>query len=179
MTRSRQYFALLIHPSERPNGYSADRDPGNPRERYLQTQYTCDPLGRTISQTDQCGVTHEYRYTANRQLPRERELDELSAPVEPHVSLWGPRYIDAPILRGQYDEGGDLHAAARLSYLGDANFKVTALVDQDSQNPGTWEVAHRHAYDPDEKATVYDPAWDHWPVACGGGVWALPGRVWE
>ena len=71
--------------------------------------------------------------------------------------IWDIRYIDAPIVRfrdgntdGDLDDAGD----DTLYYIQDANFNVTALVDDDTN-----AVVERYNYDPYGKVTVYDHDW--------------------
>ena len=67
--------------------------------------------------------------------------------------VWSPRYIDAPIFRDTLDAGGNIVAAARIFYLTDANYNVTAVVDYNTTTEA-WQVAERYSYDPYGKATV-------------------------
>jgi len=86
----------------------------------------------------------------------ERLFDDQAQPVESHVYVWSPRYVDAPILRDWYDDEGTLDADERLYYLNDANFNVTALVGLAGED---WTVVERYVYDPYGETTVYDAEW--------------------
>ena len=84
----------------------------------------------------------------------EVRLEGEPEPLDQFV--WDVRYVDAPAVRfhdsdtdGYLDtEGGILY------YTTDANWNVTALVDEE-----TGEVVERYMYDPYGKATVCDEAW--------------------
>jgi len=71
-------------------------------------------------------------------------------PLEQYV--WGLRHIDAPVCRW-FDEDTDGQNVVQHYYTGDANFNVTALVDES----GT--VLERVVYDPYGKPTFYDSDW--------------------
>jgi len=103
----------------------------------------------------------EYYYNTNWQLLEERAFDAFSQPVESHVYVWSPRYIDSPVLRDRYDAEGELDPSARVYYLGDANFNVTALVGLVETAPSVfaWQVAERYVYDPYGRATVCSADW--------------------
>ncbi|MEJ5276030.1 MAG: hypothetical protein WHU94_08980 [Thermogemmata sp.] len=75
--------------------------------------------------------------------------------------VWSPVYVDALILRDR-DSDGDGTLDERLWVAQDANFNVTALVD-DSGN-----VVERYIYDPFGQATVLDAEWN---VRSGGSAY--------
>jgi RHS repeat-associated protein len=66
--------------------------------------------------------------------------------------VWDLRYVDASVLRFQ-DTDSDGTVDNTLYYTNDANFNVTALVDES----GT--VVERYAYDPYGERTVLDADW--------------------
>jgi RHS repeat-associated protein len=80
----------------------------------------------------------------------ETRTDDDVDPSEQYV--WDLRYVDAPVLRFQ-DTNTDGTVDNTLDYTNDANFNVTALVDES----GT--VVERYAYDPYGQVTVLDADW--------------------
>ena len=105
----------------------------------------------------------DYYYTASWQVIEERfvadqEDKETVAAKAKFQYVWGVRYIDAAILRDENkNENGDCDEEdpddQRLYYCQDANFNVTALVDES----GT--VQERYVYDPYGRVTIYDDDW--------------------
>ena len=67
--------------------------------------------------------------------------------------VWSPVYVDALVLRDR-DTDGDGTLDQRLWVVQDANFAVTAVVD-DGGN-----VVERYVYDPFGQATVLDANWN-------------------
>jgi len=98
---------------------------------------------------------HMY-YTTGWQLIETRETDvEATAPdtvVPMHQFVWSARYIDSPILRDDFTAYGVMDG--RIYYLTDANFNVTALVDEVELD--SWQVVERYMYDPYGAVTVLD-----------------------
>ncbi len=88
-------------------------------------------------------------------LPDPAQLDPA------YQFVWSPRYIDALILRDQYDGQGQLDPGARLFYLADANHNVTALVGLVETEPDVfeWQVVERYVYSPYGHVTIYTPDW--------------------
>ena len=106
--------------------------------------YAYDALGRRISET-KGGVKTDLYYSAGWQVVEERTNGQTSAQY-----VWSPVYPDALVLRDR-DTNGDGTLDERLWAVQDANFNVTALVD----NGGN--VVERYAYDPYGAATVLAP----------------------
>jgi RHS repeat-associated protein len=77
------------------------------------------------------------------------------------VELWSPVYVDALILRDR-DTNGDGTLDERLWVVQDANYNVTALLD----NAGN--VVERYIYDPFGQATGLDAEWN---VRAGGSAY--------
>jgi RHS repeat-associated protein len=75
--------------------------------------------------------------------------------------VWSPVYVDALVLRDR-DSDGDGTLDERLWLVQDANFTVTAVVDESG------EVVERYIYDPFGQATVLDAAWN---VRSGGSAY--------
>ncbi|GIW85567.1 MAG: hypothetical protein KatS3mg107_1227 [Gemmataceae bacterium] len=67
--------------------------------------------------------------------------------------VWSPVYVDALILRDR-DSDGDGTLDERLWVVQDANYNVTALLDDSG------EVVERYIYDPFGQATVLDAEWN-------------------
>ncbi|MDW8244650.1 MAG: RHS repeat-associated core domain-containing protein [Thermogemmata sp.] len=67
--------------------------------------------------------------------------------------MWSPVYVDAMVLRDR-DTNGDGSLDERLYVVQDANFNVTAIVD----NAGN--VVERYAYDPFGSVTILDADWN-------------------
>ncbi len=98
---------------------------------------------------------HMY-YNTGWQLLETRETDtESTAPdtlAPQYQFVWSTRYIDSPILREDFTVYGVMDG--RIYYLTDANFNVTALVDEVEVD--SWQVVERYAYDPYGSVTVLD-----------------------
>jgi RHS repeat-associated protein len=110
--------------------------------------YAHDALGRRIARTDAAGdVRHDY-HSAQWQVLEER--DGNGDTITQYV--WSPAYVDALILRDR-DTTGDGTLDERLWPTHDANFNVTALVDDSGV------VLERYVYDPYGLATVLDADW--------------------
>jgi len=114
-----------------------------------------DP-GAPDSPTGIDGYTH-YFYSRSWQILETRDTDTQTTPPETlqpkYQHLWSPRYIDAPILRDENTDQDNLCDDARLYYLGDANFNVTALVDTSG------DAVERYQYAPYGRVTIYDGTW--------------------
>jgi len=144
-------------------------DPQNPGEPGdLIAKYEYDGQKRRIEKTLADETRTDYFYNDKWQLLEERVVDSESDPIESHAYVWSQRYIDAPVLRDTYDDEGELLAAARVYYAGDANFNVTALLDS------TGAVLERYVYSAYGTATVYSPTWTNpaaptadGPLYCG------------
>ena len=115
--------------------------------------YAYDGANRRITKTLADGSSTDYYYNHNWQLLEERQFDAESEPVESHVYVWSPRYIDAPIFRDTYDDAGVLEPNARQYYTTDANYNVTATLDS------TGAVTHYYAYTAYGAATQYSSTW--------------------
>jgi len=98
-------------------------------------RYAYDGLHRRISETAD-GVTTAFYYSDQWQVLEERVGGQTTVQY-----VWSPVYVDALILRDR-DSDGDGTLDERLWVAQDANFNVTAVVD----NSG--EVVERYIYDP-------------------------------
>ena len=127
----------------------------------LVAQYSYDGTNRRIEQLTDFNakgvaqsVTHYF--LDGQQVVETRLAASASTPatsVSPQYQyIYSPRYIDAPILRDTYS-GGVLQASARVYYLDDANYNVTALVNPSGQ------VLERYSYDAYGNVTVYNATW--------------------
>ncbi|MDZ7616280.1 MAG: hypothetical protein U1E05_04700, partial [Patescibacteria group bacterium] len=67
--------------------------------------------------------------------------------------VWSVRYIDAAILRDENTDTDGLCDDARVYYLTDANFNVTALID------AAGAVVERYVYTPYGEVTIYNADW--------------------
>ncbi|MDZ7616452.1 MAG: RHS repeat-associated core domain-containing protein, partial [Patescibacteria group bacterium] len=67
--------------------------------------------------------------------------------------VWSVRYVDAAILRDENTDTDGLCDDARVYYLTDANFNVTALID------ATGAVVERYVYTPYGEVTIYNADW--------------------
>jgi RHS repeat-associated protein len=114
----------------------------------LIAEYEYDGQKRRIEKTVNSS-TDDYFYNSGWQLVETRTADDAD-PAEQYV--WDLRYVDAPVLRFQ-DTNTDGTVDNTLYYTNDANFNVTALVDES----GT--VVERYAYSPYGERTVLDADW--------------------
>jgi RHS repeat-associated protein len=103
-------------------------------------------LGRRIQETVN-SVTTDLYYSTNWQVLEEREGTLVRSR---HV--WSPVYIDAMVLRDR-DGNGDGTLEERLWVQQDANFNVTALLD----NSGN--VVERYVYDAYGAVTILTSGW--------------------
>jgi len=110
-------------------------------------RYAYDGLHRRISEIAD-GVTTDFYYSSSWQVLEERVGGQTTVQY-----VWSPVYVDALILRDR-DSDGDWTLEERLWVVQDANFNVTALMD----NSG--EVVERYVYDPFGLATVLDASWN-------------------
>ncbi len=99
--------------------------------------------------------TYEHIFLGGHQVVETREGTGTTAAqaesLEPkYQNIWSPRYIDALILRDENTDTDGLCDDTRIFYLADANYNVTALVD----NTGT--VLERYVYTPYGEVTVLD-----------------------
>ena len=101
-------------------------------------------------------VTHNY-YSGQQVIEtRDGTPDAFAASLPVHYQyIWSARGNNSLILRDDFTQTPGT-TAARLYYLNDANFNVTALVGNVS---GVWQPVERYAYDPYGNVTVYDPTW--------------------
>jgi len=159
------------------DGQTASRSPWNnaasgilhaPRKERHQTliqKNIYDALGRRVKKhvdSQALGTpdgvdtyVHMY-YNTGWQLLETRETDtESTAPdtlAPEYQFVWSARYIDAPILREDFTVYGVMDG--RIYYLTDANFNVTALVDEVEVD--SWQVVERYMYDAYGVVTVLD-----------------------
>jgi RHS repeat-associated protein len=118
-------------------------------------RYAYDGLHRRISETAG-GVTTDFYYSDQWQVLEERVGGQTTVQY-----VWSPVYVDALILRDR-DTNGDGTLEERLWVVQDANFNVTALLDDSG------EVVERYVYDPFGQATVLDAEWN---VRSGGSAY--------
>ncbi len=86
---------------------------------------------------------------------RQDDLEGGEAPVADSIqptyqNVWSPRYIDSLILRDENTDSDGLCDDARVFYLADANYNVTALVDTNG------DVLERYLYTPYGVVTILD-----------------------
>jgi RHS repeat-associated protein len=93
-------------------------------------------------------VTTDFHYSDQWQVLEERGGGETTVQY-----VWSPVYVDAMVLRDR-DTDGDGTLDERLWVVQDANYNVTALLD----NAGN--VVERYVYDPFGQATVLDAEWN-------------------
>ena len=108
--------------------------------------YTYDGLHRRVQETAS-GTTTDLYYSDAWQVLEERVGGQTMVQY-----VWSPVYVDALILRDR-DTNGDGTLDERLWVVQDANYNVTALVD----NSGN--VVERYLYDPFGRVTVVDGGW--------------------
>ena len=127
----------------------------------LVARYSYDGTNRRIEQLTDFnakGVAQSvvHYFLDGQQVIETRLTASASTPatsVSPQYQyIYSPRYIDAPILRDTYSSGV-LQASARVYYLDDANYNVTALVNPSGQ------VVERYNYDAYGNVTVYNATW--------------------
>ena len=135
---------------------------GSPQagEQVVST-YAYDGLGRRIRESVQsttqdppiASLSQQDDYYSGQQVVETRENS-----VVEYQFVWSPRYIDAPLLRNNYDGSGNFVRANRVFYLGDANYNVTGLL---KYNPGTgtWQVAEAYSYAPYGVVTYRNTDW--------------------
>jgi RHS repeat-associated protein len=111
--------------------------------------YVYDALGRRVAETAS-GVTTDFYYSSDWQVLEERDAARTNNTKARYV--WSPVYVDAMILRDR-DTADDGTLDERLWVQQDANFNVTALVDDNG------DVVERYVYDPYGVATVLDETW--------------------
>ena len=101
-------------------------------------------------------VTHNY-YSGQQVIEtRDGTPDAFAASLPVHYQyIWSARGNNSLILRDNFTQTPGT-TAARLYYLNNANFNVTALVGNVS---GVWQPVERYAYNPYGNVTVYDPTW--------------------
>ena len=101
--------------------------------------------------------TYEHIFLSDQQVIETRQ-GTGTTPAEAETlqpkyqNVWSPRYVDSLILRDEYSSG-ILQPVARLYYLADANYNVTALVDSGG------EASERYAYSAYGEATIYTTDW--------------------
>jgi RHS repeat-associated protein len=118
-------------------------------------RYAYDGLHRRISETAD-GVTTDFYYSEQWQVLEERVGGNTTVQY-----VWSPVYVDALVLRDR-DTDGDGTLDERLWVVQDANFNVTALLDDSG------EVVERYIYDPFGQAAVLDAEWN---VRTGGSAY--------
>jgi len=118
-------------------------------------RYAYDGLHRRISETAG-GVITDFYYSDQWQVLEERVGGQTTVQY-----VWSPVYVDALILRDR-DSDGDGTLDQRLWVVQDANFNVTAVVDDSG------EVVERYVYDPFGQVTVLDAEWN---VRSGGSAY--------
>jgi len=101
-------------------------------------------------------VTTDFYYSEQWQVLEERVGGQTTVQY-----VWSPVYVDALVLRDR-DTDGDGTLDERLWVVQDANFNVTALLDDSG------EVVERYLYDPFGQATVLDANWN---VRSGGSAY--------
>ncbi len=111
--------------------------------------YVYDALGRRVTETAG-GATTDFYYSASWQVLEERDAARTNDTKVRYV--WSPVYVDAMILRDR-DTADDGTLEERLWVQQDANFNVTALVDDNG------DVVERYVYDPYGEVTVLDETW--------------------
>jgi len=109
--------------------------------------------------------TYEHVFLSGNQVIETREgsgaTPAQAETLQPkYQNVWSPRYIDALILRDENTDQDSLCDDARVFYLADANYNVTALVDTSGN------VLERYLYSPYGEVTILDA--DFTPDA--GGV---------
>jgi len=110
-------------------------------------QYRYDGLGRRIVKVDDSAEgdpRYDYYYDRGQVVEEHLDQDE-TYPLAQYV--WHPYYIDAPALRW-YDSDTDGQSVAEHYYTHDANFNVTAVMN----NSGT--VLERYHYSPYGAVTI-------------------------
>jgi len=112
--------------------------------------YGYDGLHRRISETAS-DTTTDFYYSDAWQVLEERVTSHGRQSVSAQY-VWSPVYVDALVLRDR-DTNGDGTLDERLWVVQDANYNVTALVD----NSGN--VVERYLYDPFGRVTVVDGGW--------------------
>ena len=128
----------------------------------IVAQYRYDGAGRQVEVlTNFTGatpgsVTHNY-YSGQQVIEtRDGTPDAFAASLPVHYQyIWSARGNNSLILRDDFTQTPGT-TAARLYYLNDANFNVTALVGNVG---GVWQAVERYAYNPYGNVTVYDPTW--------------------
>ncbi len=111
--------------------------------------YVYDALGRRVAETAG-GATTDFYYSSNWQVLEERDAARTNDTKARYV--WSPVYVDAMVLRDR-DTADDGTLEERLWVQQDANFNVTALVDDNG------DVVERYVYDPYGVASVLDETW--------------------
>jgi RHS repeat-associated protein len=115
-------------------------------EGNLLKGYAYDGLHRRIQETAG-GVTTDLYYSDAWQVLEERVGGQTTVQY-----VWSPVYVDALVLRDR-DSDGDGTLDERLHVVQDANYNITALLD----NAGN--VVERYVYDPFGQATILDANW--------------------
>ncbi|MBN2023790.1 MAG: RHS repeat-associated core domain-containing protein [Pirellulales bacterium] len=124
-------------------------------EYYLIADIEYDGLNRRIEKYysvvgDEEFDSRAYYYNDRWQVVEEHALNSDEVLILDSQYVWSPRYIDALILRDR-DTNEDYQFDERLYALSDANFNVTALVDENG------DVVERYVYDAYGNATVLEP----------------------
>ncbi len=117
--------------------------------------YVYDAMNRRVAETAG-GATTEFYYSADWQVLEERDTARTNDTKARYV--WSPVYVDAMVLR-DWDTADDGTLDERLWVQQDANFNVTALVDDNG------DVVERYAYDPYGVVTVLTPSFGSWSAS--------------
>ncbi|MFO0799414.1 MAG: RHS repeat-associated core domain-containing protein [Gemmataceae bacterium] len=125
-----------------------------------------DGLGRRVKSDDGTTVTDLY-YSDRWQVVEEQVGGDT---VSRYV--WSPLYVDGLVLRDR-DTDADGVVDERLWVLQDANWNVTALVDD------TGAVVERYVYDPFGQATVYDASYKVQSGSAYDWVYLHQGLRWD
>jgi len=98
--------------------------------------------------------TYQHIFLAGQQVIETRETASSTAQPETiqpkYQNVWSPRYIDSLIFRDENTDSNWLCDDARVFYLADANYNVTALVATNG------DVLERYLYTPYGVVTVLD-----------------------
>jgi RHS repeat-associated protein len=129
----------------------------------LVARFRYDGEGRRIlkifdtdSPADPDGLdTYEHIFLRGNQVIETREgtgaTPAQAETLQPkYQNVWSPRYIDSLILRDENTDQDGVCDDAKVFYLADANYNVTALVDTSGN------VVERYVYSPYGEVTVLD-----------------------
>ena len=172
-------MTTIPKPSSLANGLTAIYDAWN---RLIEVsdgltvvaRYSYDGLNRRVkkgldsqSPSNPHGIDSyvHYFYNSGWQVLETRETATESAQTETlhpnYQYVWSPRYVDAVVLRDENTDQDSLCDDARLYYVADANFNVTALVDT------AGDAVERYLYSPYGSVTIYDGTWTNTRASSG------------